>query len=543
MVDTQIVKDIIQSLIKARKNIRLYPDNNPLSIRTIDEIHSKLTAALKQRESVTISIRQYEILFDDQIVYSNKRLDDSLALFLFKDGIRELSFLKGIRRNETKEFLKIISSDFETKSLDEDIVTLLWTQDFEHIHYIVDDTYLLDDENYAKTAIGQVKDASGGPEEIMKAYNEALEAEKGAKISLVPLTDADLGKIIRDIENDTEDKTVSIVSILLEIFNLAQNEKEYDEITKNIAKVLDFALSQDAIEPLILALVDIKSAIEHQVYAKEVNASLKQIEYYVNSSRFIKLLADTLDRGVELSEELVAQLSSLLNRKAIPGLITILGELKRDSARKAVVNILSNLGKNEIPALAKGLDHEKWYVVKDIISILKRIGDRQAVEHLIRVLQHPDSRVRKNAVQTLGKLGSEAALQALVECMSDADESVRVAAIRSIGFIGTPTAKKIFLDKLGERRLTRAGFLEKRTLFEMLAGWKEDDVIQILTKLVKKRVWFKRAKFNETKAAAVYCLGLIGEQETVHVLEELRSTRSKTLRDNVEAAISRIKRE
>lgn len=530
-------------MVKARKNIRLYPDNNPLAIRAIDEIHSKLSAALTQRESIKMDIKQYEILFDNQIVYNNRRLDESLSLLLFKDGIREISFLRGISRNETKDFVKIMSADLGTKLLDDDIVTLLWEQDFEHIHYLVDDAYLMEDENYAKTAIEQVKDASAGPEEIMKAYNAALEAENETEMKIVPLTDADLEKIIRDIENDAGDKTLFIVSILLEIFGLAQYEKEYDEITKNIVKILDFAISRDAVEPLIEALAEIKNAIEQQVYPEEANASLKQIEYYVNSSRFIKLLGDALGRGVKLSEDRVAQLSSLLEKKAIPGLITILGELKRDFARKAVIDILHDLGRKAIPAVARGLDDEKWHVVRDTVSILKRIGDNQAVGHLIRVLSHPDIRVRKSAVQALGAMRSEEALQTLEECMSDEDESVRIAAIRSIGLIGTPVAKKMFLDKLGERKFMRAGFSEKKALLEMLAGWKEEDVIQVLTKLLKKRVWFKRAIFTETKAAAVYCLGLIGEPETVHVLKGLRSTKSELLRDNVEAAIRRINSE
>ena len=40
--DIKVAKDIIQSLVKAKKIIRLYPENNPIYAKTIEENFSKL---------------------------------------------------------------------------------------------------------------------------------------------------------------------------------------------------------------------------------------------------------------------------------------------------------------------------------------------------------------------------------------------------------------------------------------------------------------------------------------------------------------------
>ncbi|HBH61676.1 MAG TPA: hypothetical protein DDX85_08065, partial [Nitrospiraceae bacterium] len=138
MTNIEKAKDLINALIKARKNLRMYPVHHPIYEKTVDDFISKMFSCLEV-DTIKIRINQYDIYFDDEVIYHSKDKDESLALFFFKDGLREMSFSHGITRNEINEFLRIISLDYEKDVLDDDIVTLLWEEDFQHIKYVVDD--------------------------------------------------------------------------------------------------------------------------------------------------------------------------------------------------------------------------------------------------------------------------------------------------------------------------------------------------------------------------------------------------------------------
>ena len=64
----------------------------------------------------------------------------------------------------------------------------------------------------------------------------------------------------------------------------------------------------------------------------------------------------------------------------------------------------------------------------------------------------------------------------------------------------------------------------------MLCRWKEKDVSDFLVKTVKKWALLKRTKNNETRAAAVYCLGLLGTDNVRHIIEKLTKSKNRLLR-------------
>ena len=89
-------KDLLQCIIKAKKTLRMYPDNNPVYVKTLDESHLKFKNFLDYKEAFTLKIKQNSIFYDAEQIYSSAEKEDNLALFFFKDGLRELTFKKGL---------------------------------------------------------------------------------------------------------------------------------------------------------------------------------------------------------------------------------------------------------------------------------------------------------------------------------------------------------------------------------------------------------------------------------------------------------------
>ncbi|GMT47206.1 MAG: PBS lyase [bacterium] len=540
MTLAQDVKDTVQELIKAKKNLRIYPENNPVYARTINNVYSRMTTILDSSGSLSLKIKQHDIFLAGETVYHSDEKEENLALFFFKDGIRELTFNQGLPKNEMEDFLRILSVDFEREVSDDDIVTLMWEKDFQFIHYIVDDSILLEDETYEERAIEEAKKASANNEGILNAYEDAFGLEKESGLNVVPITDEDLGNIIREIENDPPDKSITLIHLLFEMLSYAEGMGEYKELTGFISSALEFAINLGNLEAAVYTFKKIGHGTAEDIYGKDAYVCLKELKTFINSARFIKLLGEILDEGAEFNEELLYEFASLLDKRAILPFIHILGELRNAPARKAVISILSELGKKDIPSIAQGMHDRRWYVVRNIICILRQIGDTSAVEYLTRAVRHPDRRVKKEAIRTLGVMGTGSVLPVLKDCMSDSDELVRLAAVRAIGLIGTPVSKKIILDRITDRSFRDKSYNEKKEFYEVLAKWKDSDVIDLLIKSLKRKTLFKRTKNVEIRAAAAHGLGIIGTEEALETLMKLRNSKNKLLRENIQSAIKRI---
>lgn len=229
-------------LLKTKKLIRMYPENNPMYIKAVNDMYEKFEEAFQTiAKDIELQIRQYEIFFEDEQVYHNPEKTDNIALFFFKDGIRELKFLKTLNKEELEGFLKIISLD-EKDLLEDDIVTLLWERDFQHIKYVVDESVLTEDEEYELKATEQVLKESTSPDELLRAYRDAMDAEGVKTSQIVPLSEEDLKVLMQEFERDSESKLKKLVYILSEILYYGLDKKEFEEFLSRQRQCLSIQL-------------------------------------------------------------------------------------------------------------------------------------------------------------------------------------------------------------------------------------------------------------------------------------------------------------
>lgn len=541
MAETSEIKDLIQTLIKAKKNFRMYPENNPMYKKTVDDMFQAVSRPLEFTEEITLKIRQYEILYDGDVIYENREKDESLALFFFKDGVRELRFKRGINRDEVEDFLEIISLDFENDVLDDDVVTLMWERDFQNISYVVDDSIILEDSGYEEEATSEAREAVGGEEEILRAYEEAFGIERPSSINIVPLTNNDLKMIIEEIENEPTDKTLLLIKILFEIMYNNENRSDIPEVAEVIKKTLLYSVEHANLETPVYTVKKIKAMLESGEFPSEFNQPLQGILLFINSAQFIKAFGDVMDKGAEFSHEQIISLSKVFSKASIPHLITILGELKNITSRRAVISILTELGREAPEMIARGLADRRWYVVRNIIYILRQIKDRSVLEHLTRCVRHSDRRVRKEAIRALGELGTGEVVNILRDCIDDPDETIRITSIRAIGQIGTALSKKIIQEGIESSSFRDRSFTEKKEYFEALSRWHEKSTIDLILRVLRKSPLFKRAKHDETRAAAAYCAGIMKAKEAEGALMKLRKAKHTLLREHVIGALQRIK--
>jgi hypothetical protein len=135
------VGDLIRTLLKAIKAFRLYESNNPMLTKQVEELTTKFTNHLDHYQSLNVQVGEYKLFFDGKPVYENTDMKESLAFLLYKDGLREIRFLKGLEHQEICDFLDVLRRNEQASRLEDDVVTLLWERDFAHISYVATDEF------------------------------------------------------------------------------------------------------------------------------------------------------------------------------------------------------------------------------------------------------------------------------------------------------------------------------------------------------------------------------------------------------------------
>jgi HEAT repeats len=535
------VKDIVQSFLKAKKILRMYPENNPVYINTLEDNFGKFKDFFYYKEELRLQIRQNEVLYDSEQVYYSPEKDDNLALFFFKDGLREITFKKGLSYEEMEDFLKIISLDFSRDVLEDDVVTLFWEKDFQNIEYVVDEIMLADDEDYDSQNLAALEEQETGQDDLSRAYQDAFkEGADVGDISIVPLTDKDLQLLLKELEKDSLNKAGKLTDILFEMVYLCETREDLEDLVGFFGDSLAFAIGRGDISDASALLLRVTEMLQDRKLTDEAKKYLQKVVPHAGSEAVVTLLGEVLDSGPEIEEKVIEEFVGLLDKNAIVPFMKVLGELKSMNARKTVIEALIHLGSRDIVTLAKGLNDSRWYVVRNIIYILRKIGDKRAVDYLLRTVRHGDIRVKKEVIRALGELGGAGVLQTLRECLDDPDGPVRSVALRALGNVRSEAAKRILLNKILDKNFNDRDFDEKKEYFEVLSRWKDDEIYGFLTGALKKKTFFRRAKNYENRACAAYCLGLMGNSDALPLLQKFRNDGNKMLKEFVYTAIKRI---
>ena len=534
-------KEVIQSFLKSKKILRMYPSNNPIYVNTLEDNFNKLREFFYYRDDLALKVRQNDIYYDSEQVYFSPEKEDNLALFFFKDGLREITFRKGLTFEEMEDFLKIISLDFNREAVDDDIVTLFWEKDFQNIQYVVDETVLADEDDYEETAVARIKENEPGEDTLLKAYEDAFKEEEVVKdVSIVPLSDKDLQLLLTELERDSQDKTDKLTDILYEIFSLPQPKEDYEDMVGFFINAIEFSIGRGDIQLVTSVLARMKKILDENNEDEERKKYAKKILLLTGSESIITLLGEILDGGQEVEERVFEDFVRYLDRNAIVPFMKILGELKSIHARKVVIDALIVLGTKDIATLSKGLNDSRWYVVRNIIYILRKIGDRKAVDYLLKTVRHGDIRVKKEVIRALGELGGAGVLQTLRDCLDDTDHQVRSAALKALGNIKSEAAKRIIMNKVADKYFRDKEFDEKKEYFEVLSHWKDGEVYNSAVSIIKRKTFLGRAKNYENRACAAYCLGLLGNKDALPLLNKYKNDGNKLLREFVYSAIKRI---
>jgi hypothetical protein len=483
-------------------------------------------------DSFSIQVGEHQLFYRGQVVYESKDVKESLAFVFFRDGIREIRFLKGLESQEMIDFLNVVRKSDAVNRMEDDLITLLWEKDFSHIAFTTIDVFL---EGSATFLPATEQDLTKGLEYrgsggggIEGAVDEAETKDshvgevEGLKQVLNPspgqslveacqLNPDERLEINREIQQEHEPEYLLVwVDNLVEILlHLSEDMDAYVNMISYFDRVIEYLLDQGKVGKAVVIVEKLKDTMESMVLKDKQVFAIRSILEKLSSSHSIELLGKALKGNGEVESESILQYLRFLTKQAIQPLCHLLGELKSEKWRKGICDALAELSQEDIYPLAKLLSDRNPVLVSSILYILKKIGHPSTVKYLGNLVTHANQKVREETLQVLSQFGGKG-IGLIQKFLKDPEPEIRAKASLLLARMAKDQAVNPLLEIILSKDFYKRDHEEKVSFFKALGETGSKEAIPILQKIAKKRNWFIKGKWEDMRLCAANTLKMIG---------------------------------
>jgi len=388
-----------------------------------------------------------------------------------------------------------------------------------------------EDSLYMRRLIESLFLSKPSEEFISEVYRKTLK-ELNEQISLV----AEMKEYADSLNERKIEEQAS--TVLIDLIRLETETSDYVEIAKNLGKAaMDFLLTgryEEAKEIIEVLIEEAKQ--EKQRTDEQRIACNKAVDKLRDIGIAHDLVAALRDWGREKYETIHFILLQMGEIAVVP-LLEALGRESDASLRKKIISIVVTLGEVAIPEIVRRFSDENWYVVRNMMRILREIGTEKAVQYLNIPLKHKDPRVRKEVIYALSTIGGEEALRIISGMADDPDSEVRQGAIKYLGAMRNKGAVPPLLELINRRNLFGRNNSLIISGIEALGEIGAEEAVPSLLRLLGKSTIFARSRNDEVRIAAATALEKIGNEQAMEALTKGTRYRRKIVRQVCERLI------
>ncbi len=485
----KIVKAVTE-MSKGLKAVAFYPENHPSLNAILQKICESFDAIPPPEKGLEISVSKTDLLIDEQKLSERHEAVSDFRNALFVNRTKKLIILPGTTPLEMMNFLEAVNVD---------------------------------------------------PDEILKKGG-LQRILIGKRIARIWINKVEYDKLMEELKKEQEHKAQEEEFVVID---KSPAESEVDIEEEDIETLLK-SLRQTTVSDLYRDLVQrisrrINELIKNQLllYAeKAIKIYAHHIEYPPGEDRVMADLAaggilevtndDIIDLYVKkfgsksLQERMEAQtVLMVLGEVGVAKLLIALTEEKNIIVRKAMVELITKMGDPAVPYIIKYLNDERWYVVRNMVTILGGIENEEVASYIASTLQNKDIRVKKEAIKALSKNPSPDATTALGGCCFDSDENITTIAVSSLGRKKDDKAVQILEERFHKKKFIYPEYRVSLEIIESLKNIGTNRAVSALEKIATYNPLFKPKRMKELKSAAVQGIGRVKSEKAREVLEKL----------------------
>ncbi|WP_447980664.1 HEAT repeat domain-containing protein [Candidatus Nitrospira bockiana] len=546
----QAIKQLLALLDKTFKTVRTYGPNNPVAQKFFQQFYNYLSIQLAAQDVLQFLVQRSELYYKGEVVYRSSSPTENLAFKLHADGIRELSLHEGLSQEDLLYFLDAVWGTYDQEASDDDIVTRLWEKNLSTISFVTaeeivkaDTTVLEPQDSQLFTRPVSALTEVAAQESARKKDEETTlgggQAQGQGSVAVYEVSPEEMQKLAEEIQAESSrDNITYLLDMLTAILASEQSHVVLDRLLGLFTDILE-TLTKAGNWKLLNMFVNLLHEAQELCpnLSEEHKSKLGQLFDSLGRPDRLRAIEGALNANAASPTEDLHALLLMLSPAAAPSLCMLMANLKHKVHRMMVCEVLATHAKANPLVLVKGLNDSRWYVVRNLVYIMGKVGGEHLLKHLEPLVRHPDTRVRKEVLRTMKAVSPSGKVDPFVAFLNDPEESVRLSALKIVSAGEYKTAFKTWVPIVTSPSFADRSVSEKRALFHAMRLASGDENVPYWRQLVTRRAWRNRKLHEETAVLAAEALGALGTADAVEALRAGRKRFNRAIRRACETAL------
>lgn len=506
----------LTELGKGMKSASFYPAGHPSLLQTITKILQVFEEIPLPEEGLTISVTKNALLYNEVPLPAGIKALADLNRELYLRRASRVIFLPEPTPGEVVAFLKVVTRDVDQVQdgggiesvLLREKVFRIWVNRIDYGRL----TELLKKEEELEELV---------PEEILeeplRATDPAALPEDAASAE-IPTIDSLLERIRKETDPSAYRGHVAELSRML--------------LSEPSARRIDYASRAMAI---FLRHIELPPGGSEEI-AGLARLGIRELASEELVAHYLGLLRQ---RGGHDRKEVQSVLVALSERSVAP-LLQMLADEEDLLVRRAIVEIVIRIGNPAVPAILENLGDSRWYMVRNLVTILGGLGIPDLAPHVVATLSHPDVRVKKEAIKALSRIPHPSSVTALCDLCFFPEETVALTATAALALKREPDAVVTLFRRIATKRILYPNYRLAHEAIDSLRAIGTDEALTALHEVLSLPAVWQTEKFRAMKTHALRSISRFKGERSRAVLEETLRSPDGHLRIEAQRIINRL---
>ena len=494
------------TLARASRSYLIYDPSNQAVRGFLDALRNSFADYLARYGELPLTVRPFELVLDQEVVYIERERERSLALKLFRDGVRKITLDADTTWQELTKLLEILSIRFVGVRHDEDdLVTLLWKAGFHHINIESIEGFVPDDDDEVPAGERGVAASVAIVASAKIPVDFDLPAPKlptPARVVPVEVSAEVRAALVAECASPRLPQvTIDLIRQLLGVAGDPTDPLGFDEVAPLVREARDFLLSDSRLQQLLTLFdVIVKFTDQHP----ELADALGPLVASFFDARAIQKLVRSVPHDAPAAPTELKELLASLPYDPLPMLLELLGTERAESDRRILRELLEGFLPARADVVIARLREVRGSLAADLLRILsERLPDAPALV-ASTLISGNDDELQMEFLRLTASARTDASTRGvLVHLLRSPSELLRVRTVEAIGEHREPGAFTL-LQRHAEHRAE-----ERSSAEEMVAVGRAMTLVDAARAMAAFREWAKPAGLmqrlmkNDARAARV----------------------------------------
>ena len=537
MPSAENVKDFVLQLEKTLAARRLYAIGNAAYIDAGQRLLEKCRAAAGE-DGFTLTVTSTDLFLDKVTVLSRPKHEESFFFPLFRDGLRELTFLPDVSAEDLDGFVSILEVKNRDLGPADDMINLLWRRDLSSIvHKAIDGIGESEQDgepgnelhSLVASLAAKIKDPA--PPQTGERYTSAAGADARAaqqdmrydattlrrsfedNPAVLRLAEDEAQQIRTELGGNRDSVLVErFIEILLVIVRAPQKSIDPATIAIMFQQLTEGYWASRDYGRVTAILTHVHVAATEAPNPEYRAALADAIRRFLSTERLNILFLDFV--GGALPSKLAERMWDLVPDEVVwPILLDSWSRLPEGETRAFVQSALKQrLGRNP-EMMHASLTSPEVGRVRAALALLDDKNERLFAADLIHLTSHPEESIRLKGLAAAARLGGQSALEALWRAMEgDASKSVRLYAFRAMSMVRWPELAGRLEALVTDPAFAERPLWEREKYVRLLGQIGGAEVVPLFESWMPGKRWMWKDKDLEILELALRGLGSTGAE-------------------------------